>query len=316
MNTKVKNIISVTLCVVLSVCTYAYLCIIVTPKDINDSGGALYYNGMGFLAEPKNSLDIVVYGNSDVYSGFAPAVLFEKFGYTSYASGRAHQNVGHINKLLKKTLKNQKPKLVILEADCFFAKSKQEINKADIVYAPFVYHSRWKEIKARDFYKLPSRKGRKDINKGYINSNKTNKSGWKENYMGNPNAKPKQIPERNLKYIEECIEICKANDIKVMLLELPSATSWTYAKHNAVNMLAKSHNIPFIDMNTELEGYEVDFKKDFRDNGNHLNKTGALKSTEYIGAFIKKNYSGLIKNKYNNPQYEHWLKVVESYNRK
>lgn len=313
--TKIKKIIAIILCIIFTFGIYYYVCMIVTPKDIKDSGGTHYYRGMGFMAEPNNSLDVVVYGNSDVYSGFAPAVLFDKYGYTSYASGRALQTVSNINLLLEKTLKTQKPKIAILETDCFYKKSKTQIDETNLLIAPFIYHSRWKEIGARDFYEYPSRKNKVDINKGFMPSNKTYKTKRKANYMGDKNDTPKPIPKENLKHIEEFINTCRKNNIEVLFLELPSASSWNYAKHNYVKSLAKKYDIDFIDMNTDLDGYKLDLHTDFRDNGNHMNANGANKATEYIGQYLRDKYSKILRDKRDNHKYFHWNNSVKDFYR-
>lgn len=308
-----KKHIGTILCIVLSVCVYFYSCVVVTPKDINDSGGALYYNGMGFLAENENTLDIVMYGNSNVYSGFSPAVLFDTCGFTSYASGRQRQTVENINGLLRKTLKTQNPKLVILEMDCLFEEKDNDMDGADIMYAPFVYHSRWKEIKPRDFYTLPNRTSSVDVNKGYINSNYAYDTNLVVNYMGDVNSSPAPISQENLREVNELLSICQKNNIDVMFLVLPSASSWTYAKHNAVNELAKQNNIPFLDLNTISHEYGFNLDTDFRDNGSHLNRVGAYKASVYVSEYLRKNYSSVIENKQGNPNYAQWEKVIENY---
>ncbi len=309
-----KKIAIYAVCFVLSLAVYAYLCVIVTPKDINDAGGALYYNGMGFLAEPENSLDIMVYGNSDVYSGFAPAVIFEEQGYTSYASGRARQTVGNIQPLLKRTLKTQNPSLVILEVDCLFEEEEKSANEADILYAPFVYHARWKEIKARDFYTIPDRTGSVDVHKGYINSSRVYNTDIDENYMGDAHAAPAILTEKNEKNLSEFLEVCKAHGITVFFLELPNVNSWNYAKHNAVQSIADKEGIRFLDMNAKPEGYVLDIRQDFRDNGDHLNRKGAYKTSTYIAAYLNEYYGDILENRKDNPDYAQWQEVVENYN--
>ncbi len=312
---KIRRIVSLILCIVLSFGVYMYICMIVTPKDIKDSGGQLYYRGMGFLAEPKNTLDVMVYGNSDVYSGFAPAVLFEKYGITAYASGRPRQTMENINPLLNQTLKTQKPKLAILETDCFYSKNNMQPDSTNILLSPFVYHSRWKEIKVRDFHDFPDRKESMDINKGFIPSDIIFETNHNEDYMGSPDSAPKPLPKENEQHIRTFIEKCQKENIKVMLLELPSPSSWTYAKHNAVKEIAKQYNVEFVDLNVPTANYNLDLKTDFRDNGNHMNIHGAKKSTEYIGKYITADSSCSIKDKRNDKKYKRWHKVVAHYHR-
>lgn len=315
MNKRMKRLSLFLLCAVLSLGVYLYIGMVVTPKNIKDSGGQLYYRGMGFLAEPENSLDVMVYGNSDVYSGFSPAVLFDKFGFTAYGSGRPKQNMNNVNKLLQQTLRKQQPKLAVLETDCFYSKSGVQMDTSNILFAPFVYHSRWKELKSRDFHDLPSRTETVDLNKGYVPSKIVCEAKYKKDYMGSPNAKPKAIPKENEKHIRSFIEKCKQENIPLLLVELPSPSSWNYAKHNAVKELAKQYDVEFIDMNIPTDEFCVDLKKDFRDNGNHMNTFGAAKSTEYIGQHIKEKYSHIITDKRGDKNYEAWDDVVEYYNR-
>lgn len=293
MNTKLKKCLIALICAVLSLGIFLYLGMIVTPKDINDSGGSLYYNGMGFLAEPKNSLDIIVYGNSDVYSGFWPDKLSEKYGYTSYASGRMLQNMKNINDLLEKTLECQNPRLIILETDCFFEERSQNVSDFNLFASTFIYHSRWKELQARDFYQLPSRKNNMDINKGFISSDRIGNTDFSEDYMGDPNTEAALISQHNAKEIDEFIKTCQKSNIPVLLVELPSPYSWTYANHNAVHELASEYGLPFIDLNIQREECGLDLKTDFRDNGNHLNNSGAEKATNYIGAYVQENFGDL-----------------------
>lgn len=293
MNDKLKKWGVVFLCAVLSVGIYLYVGMVLTPKDINDSGGPMYYNGMGFLAEPEDSLDIMVYGNSDVYSGFYPKVLLEKFGYTSYASGRAMQNMDNINDLLKKTLERQNPKLVILETDCFYEERSQFLGDFNVFAPPFLYHARWKELTARDFFTVPSRTNTIDASKGYIDSELVCPADYPDDYMGDADEAPTPISHRNRRQIDLFLRTCREHGLPVLLVELPSPHSWDYGRHNAVQQLADEYGLPFLDLNVLKDACGLDLATDFRDNGNHLNRIGATKMTEFIGDYIRTNYAGL-----------------------
>ncbi len=296
MRTKLKKWLTALVCALVSLGIFLYLGMIVTPKDINDSGGSLYYNGMGFLAEPENSLDIIVYGNSDVYSGFRPDILLDKFGYSAYASGRMLQNMKNVNDLLDKTLKCQTPKLIVLETDCFFEERSQNVSDFNMFAPTFIYHSRWKELQPRDFFQRPSRKNNVDVNKGFVGSDRVGNTDYPEDYMGDPDTEAAPISAHNAKEIAEFLETARKHGIPVLMVELPSPHSWTYANHNAVRDLAQQYDVPFIDLNLQREAYSMNLKTDFRDNGNHLNNSGAAKVTEYIGTYISENYGELFTN--------------------
>ena len=267
---KHKSILAIIISIILTMLIYSYICLILLPKEVTDEGGTRYYRGMGFMAEPKNSIDIMVYGNSDVYSGFSPAILFsENFGYTSYASGAALQNIGQIKKLFDKTLQTQEPKVVILDVDCLYRKTWTEIDSTSFLFSPITFHSRWKDIKARDFYTIPKRTEAYDLTKGYVSSKDTFRV-MDIDYMGQPDSKPHPIGQKNLNALNYIIMECKKRNIEIIFIELPSLTSWTYGKHNFINKIAEQNDIKFIDMNIP-DDYKIDLDKDFRDNGNHLN---------------------------------------------
>lgn len=311
----IKKIICISICITLSSALYLYICMVVTPKNITDKGGQLYYRGMGFMAEPADSLDVMIFGNSDVYSGFSPAVLFEKYGITSYASGRPAESMKNINPILKESLKTQKPGLVILEADCFYNKNSLTPDSTNVLLSPFIYHSRWKEINKKDFYSLPDRKNSIDINKGFIPSKKVYNASDKSGYMGSPDSRPEPLSKKNMSEVEQFITTCQQKNIPVMILTLPSPSSWNYGKHNAVKLIAEKYNIDFMDMNVPGEEFKADLKSDFRDNGNHMNITGAERSTEHIGKYISSNTIYSFNDKRNNNNYKKWHKVVKNYKR-
>ena len=55
--------------------------------------------------------------------------------------------------------------------------------------------------------------------------------------------------------------------------------------------LAKKENVDYIDFNMLTAQLKIDLSKSFRDNGTHMNYTGAKKVTDYLGAYIAENYN-------------------------
>lgn len=269
---------------ILSLVIFVGLSLIVTPKTTGDMGGSSYYGGKGFSAEPENSLDCIVFGNSDAYSGFVPSVLYEKTGLSSYVSGVPNQSMDKINILLSQALKTQKPQVIILEADCLYTKSSPVYGRIDSATRLFQYHTRWKELKKRDFTSLPKASGGVDPNKGYVYSNAVVKV---ENlgYM-TENRDFAAIPEATKKELSLFVETCKNNGIKVIVVKVPSTDGWSYKRSAEVKKTVKSLGAEYFDMNA-CDDYKIDFDNDFRDGGNHQNIYGATKTTEYIGYVLK-----------------------------
>ena len=48
----------------------------------------------GFYLEDENSLDVVLTGASELYTGFSPGLAYEKFGFTSYPYATASVTAG------------------------------------------------------------------------------------------------------------------------------------------------------------------------------------------------------------------------------
>lgn len=314
MENSLKKTLGVAVCILFTLFAYLYLCMVVTPKDIGDSGGSLYYRGMGFLSEEENSIDVMIYGNSDVYSGIIPARIFQDHGYTSYASGRANQTMGEIVSLLNRTLTDQKPKVAILETDCFFTKNKT-VNMAtdNLLTAPFLYHSRWKELSGRDFVTIPNRREMVDSNRGFLPSKLSFNAESYGDYMKDQRKKPAKIPEQNRKAIETFVKTCKEKVVQVVFLELPSPSSWNYRKHQAVAAIAEEHQVDFLDLNLPQKDYEVDLRHDFRDNGNHMNTVGADRATVFLGGYLKDHYGDVLRDQRKDTGMRHWDKGVENY---
>lgn len=309
---KKSKLVSISVCLITTIIVYSYLCVVISPKSINDTGGKNFYGGAGFAAEPKGTVDILIYGNSDVYAGVIPALIYKNYGYTSYASGKAMQTIEGINRLLCRTLKKQKPKVVVLEVDCLYEEDKYSFSASNLMIAPFIYHARWKELKIRDFFTFPDRSKMYDITKGYAYS-KEICNNKRVNYMGDKNSKPQMISKKNRKQLDCFINTCRENNIKIVFLELPSASSWNYAKSNAIREIAKSKRIPFVDLNIDKDRYAVNFARDFRDEGNHLNIFGAKKATKYMAEFLAHKFRTILVDKRNKGEYYNWNEAIKHY---
>lgn len=265
------------------------------PKDNTAEGGIVNPNANGFFSEPKDTVDIAVIGNSDAYSGFSPLELWNGYGYTSYVSAEGHQTVAQSYSQLKKMMKCHSLKLVILETDGFFTKSKLVENAAKLInasagsaFSVFQYHDRWKRVKLSELLKAPD-----------YTAHCTAKGQWLSNEVKGCNGgeymvkteKREEIPLSTKTPLDMLVKTCRDNGIELLLLELPSQSSWSYKRHNAVKDYADKNSLPFIDLNIDRDKFGFDWKTDTRDGGNHLNNRGARKTTLFIGEYLRKNYS-------------------------
>lgn len=315
------------------------------PKWVDHDGNMMSFIIKGFYKEPKNSLDIIFLGNSDVYRAISPMEIYDKTGITSYNFVSAGQRMWISYPMLEDALKTQSPKMIILNVDSLFFTSNASTGNYHKVYdnMPFsltkikgvfdknyelendvkfkhflpiiTYHNRYGELSSDDFkyafydYTNPT-KGMDLVSyqEPYISE---------EDYMTYTDEVA-NIPEKNLKYLDKMVDLCKKNEIQLVLMEVPSADSWNYKKANAVMKYAQDKNLVFLDLNTKeaQEKMKFDWATDTSDGGDHLNMYGAEKVSSYIAEYLTDNYefsSHKDDSKYSywNEQYEEYLKIKE-----
>ena len=66
--------------------------VILTPKVNKREDGSSEAIHFGYRGEPKDSLDIVMVGNSDLYNSVIPIDLYQNFGIAGYAGGRPYES--------------------------------------------------------------------------------------------------------------------------------------------------------------------------------------------------------------------------------
>lgn len=76
----------------------------------------IIYNWYDFYHTPKQSVDVLIVGNSHAYSSFDTALFEEEEGKNAYILATNSQNVEQSYFNVKESLKYQKPEVIILEA--------------------------------------------------------------------------------------------------------------------------------------------------------------------------------------------------------
>ena len=105
------------------------------------------------------------------------------------------------------------------------------------------------------------------------------------------NETAKNISGDNKKHLKEIKAYCDKNNSKLILYNSPAPANWNYDKHNGIEKLAKSLEIEYIDLNLKVDELKINWKKDSQETrGEHLNYTGAIKVTNYIGNYLKNNH--------------------------
>lgn len=290
-NTKVKNLIKALTFTLVMIVLISYASLVLQPKTNASGKGMKDQRAFSILAEPKDTIDVIAVGNSDLYSGVLPMDIYEKYGTTMYVCGQSKQKIPECYDMLKKALSNQSPKLVIIETDTLFY-GKNDLHQVieseiDIKIPAIKYHDRWKKLELKDFYSTVKYD---EINsaKGYAYLKCTDVVPYVDTeYMHKTEERAEMQPLVRY-YLDKMVKLCESREIPILFLELPSATSWTMQKHNTMSDYAKESGYPFVDMN--LMDIGIDWTMDTRDKGNHLNYNGAQKTTAVLGEYLFENY--------------------------
>ncbi len=260
----------------------------------------------GFYNSPKNEYDVMYFGSSNSYCSFNPLVVWEKTGVKSYVFATQQQPVWATYHYMVDALKTQDLDLAVVDVLMFskndeyyddgvnytfcdnmpFSKNKLELVRASVpegerfslVCRFMKYHSRWNELKEADF--TYNKREMWDYSKGFYVLPTCYDKAEAQDLTDVLEEAP--LTEKNLNYLNKIIELCRENDVELMLVKTPSnATPDEKKYYNTVERIAKENDVTFVDYNMHYDEIGFDFEKDFYDDS-HLNVFGAEKFTEYF----------------------------------
>lgn len=302
-----KKVLKMFMFVLIFVILFFIFSYLLSPKYNLKKFGFIKNSLYSILSEKPNTIDVVAVGDSLVYSSISPMEIYGEYGYTVFDCSKPAQLVTEAYNYYKVAVESQKPKVAFIEANILFRNinKKSAISKSkDFLKSSvplMVYHNNWKKIIIKD----------DDANnnfKGFVYSKKIKPGTLKEYMVKTDDIKP--IPKENLEYLNKIIELSKENNIKLIFVGLPSQKSWNYAKHNAISKLSKELQFEYINLNM-IEEIDIDWQKDTRDKGDHLNYFGAKKVSKYLGEYLKK--LNIISSKKNDSNYNDWNMLYEKY---
>lgn len=302
------NLIKMIAFVMVFVVIVGVLGVAFTPKKSDPGSGITNSNARGFYGEPKNSIDVLILGDSNAYSACSPMYIWNKYGIPTYVAAEGFQNVTGASNLLDEVLTCQKPKLVVFDVNMLWTgkttlkKVENNLKNMAYKYLPLAqYHNRWKSMDVKEMFEAKDYTYRSASRGQYLSMEVKPFTG--QSKMVKTDV-VEDIPEVSRVLLDKLISKCNENGIKMMFVETPTAKSWNYARHNAMVKYAKQKKIDFVDMNT-LEGkYAIDWSTDTRDGGRHLNCEGAEKVSAYLGKYISEHYS--FKDKRDLEKYVDW----------
>lgn len=277
-----------------------------------------------FGKEPANSIDVLILGSSQSYSGFSSAYAYGKFGYTSYPLVVSGSSCTSWKPAVRKALWTQKPKLIVVDVfgggyDAETVRSRKyplymftnytplsaermetayemsvHSDESDFLsYAfPFIrYHTRIpsnlryiQERFAIDSYGPSPMKGVETITDADHFDKLDEKCFSSDKIALDKNTK---------EVLTDFIDFCSGNDIPVLFVKYPSVMLYdddfkANERMNSVLELAESKGCATLDLEKKFYEIGLDEATDYYNRG-HPNTRGQKKITEYLGRFIQED---------------------------
>ncbi|MDE6111476.1 MAG: hypothetical protein K2F65_06115, partial [Eubacterium sp.] len=172
----------------------------------------------------------------------------------------------------------------------------------------FGYHDRWKKLSLDDF----SFEYKNDYivnDKGYRIYSGI-KSPKKSDYEKGSQMKA-NVPFFNKYYLESIKKMCEENGAELMLVSIPSIKDWNLERHNSAAKLSEALRIQYMDMNMMSDEISIDWSRDSRDGGEHLNQIGAEKVTSYFGEFL--HSKNIFADRRDDEKLAHWFEAYKTF---
>lgn len=296
-----------------------------------------------FFREDVDDYDVLIIGSSVARGGISPLDLWHNYGIVSYNLAMSGQPLGLNYYSLKSAFKFRRPKVVVVDVTYIFLQNQNgaeerqhqlidnmpwQYGKLDAIisliepekwndyfFKLLFYHTRWKELTAKDFAQVES------LNKGCTLSSFTRDADGNlldaREYFGEPlqiipKTEKMEIPAAVLESIEKIIDLCKKEGVEIVFVAFP-CYAWGEVNHGDGAELQKMWN-QFYDVSEEYGveyiNYMHEFDKINFDPGNdltdwrHLSYTGAEKVTNDLGDFLVSEYG--LSDRHGDPKLSNW----------
>lgn len=340
---KIRSVINVILFFVIFMMIFKCVSSVFRTMDSGD-----IENINGFYMEEKNSIDVFFIGPSEFYTGYAPALAWEKYGlkFRNLSIGAVPCNM--YKSMTKEILLKQSPKLIVVNAAGFnhgdwniknevfqrkwidnieLSENKIDTIKNDIpkngglnkmildtAYFPLKkYHGSWKDPKAVG-ESIATRLYMKLSGGGYLKGYhaKADRTCGKERLadIGQPTKEAYFLTDDCKKYLDDYLSYCKNVGLENVLFVQPPHETEAITKTGIEQMesIINQYGYDFVDLSTDYEQIGIDDKTDFADY-DHLNVYGTRKFTLYMSEYIVNKYG--IHSKTSESEYTRWEKSAE-----
>ena len=285
-----------------------------------------------FYEQEENSIDLLILGSSHTTVDIDSAMLWDQYGIASYTLWGSGQPMWNTYYYMKEALKTQSPKLIILEGYTLtsdnnygdqssvikntyglkWSQNKMDAIKASVPKSKYVdymveigqYHNRYSEIDKNDFganTSFPYIKEYKETEMSfglYPSNIRPDIAAYQQSPVQH------SMTKKNERYYRACIELAQEYGIPIMVVVSPYPVSAEdYAIFTQAEQIANEYGVQFVNGNNLYDVLGIDFSQDFAD-ADHLNYSGCLKWTSYLGKVIDGTFS--LPDRSKDEKYQSW----------
>jgi len=315
--------------------------ILVKPKDVG-----WYSDGFTNIYKEKDYYDILISGTSIAIANTNAEEFYLQYGIAATTIGEPSQSTCISYYSVEEALNYQSPKAILFDVrSLFYTKDRicDLIRKDEHYYVHLVLddmknlktryrafraikedfypkisfwdyfsnmyytHVYWENIVEENFtHELPP--DRMDGSRMLLGI--TPKQRKAEIYDIDNDGEKAIIPACNMKYLIKMIELCKKKDTDLILVCGSGLYDWNWKEYNAVYEIAKKYDLAYLDINLHEKEIGMDWETDVSD-GVHLNLSGSVKWTDYLGNYLKNNYD--IPDRRKDPRYDDYKENEERF---
>ena len=282
-----------------------------------------------FYEQEKNSIDVIFYGSSHVYSDINPAVLWREAGVASFDLAGTLQPMWNTYYYMKESLKYQRPKVMVVElvraieereyieearvmTNTFGMRLSREKYEAIRVSTPDqqiayllgypAYHSRYTELSEEDFRSFRDTEEGAAY-KGFYPLFDTKDIEDFTEISGITDSR--ELAPKTEEYLKKIISLAREEEIPLVFMVSPYQIEVMEEQRffNRCGEIAEENGIPFLDFNRMYEELGLDPGEDMAE-ASHLNHRGSAKLSAWLADWLRDKYS--LPDRRGEASYESW----------
>lgn len=288
------------------------------------------------LEERVSQSEVLFFGTSGFNRAISPMRLYDQEGITSFNLANQWEQIPLNYYTIREYAKPGRTKLVVLDVETFFDSDLQTLDTAhysvdkmpldaeklrfinDPVWGmdlgekigfvvPMIrYHDRWSEVGLPNY--LTTKRALCDDWQcyGYMYDDKTFQEEKLKYTIGLDYE-----TNHALEYVLKIKNYCNTNGIELLLL-LPPWQRFNEEHYALLEKIFEENGLKYENFKSE-NAKMFDNEKDFSNSG-HLNTAGAVKYSDFLGNYLKKNYN--LNDYRSNANYEKWQSDLGVYSEK